>query len=100
MRLMEFYLVFLGKWSELCGGSRVLLHESIHDKILGQVARRAKEIRIGDPLAETSQMGPLGTLAQLNNIQSTVADATPNGATLIHGGENLHLKRVGIANPP
>ena len=61
--------IFSASGQSCVAGSRLLLHESIHDKILDQVARRAKEIRIGDPLAETSQMGPLATLAQLNNIQ-------------------------------
>tara|TARA_B100001765_G_scaffold540_1_gene341 strand:- start:581 stop:1090 length:510 start_codon:yes stop_codon:yes gene_type:complete len=32
-------------------------------------------------------MGPLATLGQLQNIQSAVADATSNGALLMHGGQ-------------
>jgi acyl-CoA reductase-like NAD-dependent aldehyde dehydrogenase len=32
-------------------------------------------------------MGPLATQAQLDNIDSTVADAKVNGATLVHGGK-------------
>jgi acyl-CoA reductase-like NAD-dependent aldehyde dehydrogenase len=32
-------------------------------------------------------MGPLATQAQLDNIDSTVADAKANGATLVHGGK-------------
>ena len=85
--------IFSASGQSCVAGSRLLLHESIHDKILDQVARRAKEIRIGDPLEEKSQMGPLATLAQLNNIQSTVKDATANGATLIHGGgKPTHLE--------
>ena len=92
--------IFSASGQSCVAGSRLLLHESIHDKILDQVARRAKEIRIGDPLAETSQMGPLATLAQLNNIQSTVADATANGATLIHGGgKPAHLEKGWYCEP-
>jgi acyl-CoA reductase-like NAD-dependent aldehyde dehydrogenase len=45
-------------------------------------------------------MGPLATLAQLNNIQSTVADATANGATLIHGGgKPAHLEKGWYCEP-
>ena len=50
-----------------------------------RVAEKASKIRIGDPLDENSQMGPLATHAQLDNIDSTVADAKANGATLVHG---------------
>jgi acyl-CoA reductase-like NAD-dependent aldehyde dehydrogenase len=52
-----------------------------------RVAEKASKIRIGDPLDENSQMGPLATRAQLDNIDSTVADAKANGATLVHGGK-------------
>jgi acyl-CoA reductase-like NAD-dependent aldehyde dehydrogenase len=92
--------IFSASGQSCVAGSRLLLHESIHDKILDQVARRAKEIRIGDPLAETSQMGPLATLAQLNNIKSTVVDATANGATLIYGGgQPAHLAKGWYCEP-
>ncbi len=92
--------IFSASGQSCVAGSRLLLHESIHEKILDQVARRAKEIRIGDPLEETSQMGPLATLTQLNNIKSTVVDATANGATLIYGVEQpAHLAKGWYCKP-
>ena len=92
--------IFSASGQSCVAGSRLLLHESIHDKILSQIAKRAQEIRIGDPLEETSQMGPLATLSQLNNIKSTVADATANGATLIYGGgQPAHLAKGWYCEP-
>ena len=79
--------IFSASGQSCVAGSRLLLHERIHDEVLGEVAKRAANIRIGDPLDETSQMGPLATLGQLQNIQSAVADATSNGALLMHGGQ-------------
>ena len=92
--------IFSASGQSCVAGSRLLLHESIHDKILSQIAKRAQEIRIGDPLEETSQMGPLATLSQLNNIKSTVVDATANGATLIYGGgQPAHLAKGWYCEP-
>ena len=92
--------IFSASGQSCVAGSRLLLHDSIHDKILGQIAKRAQEIRIGDPFDETSQMGPLATLAQLNNIKSTVVDATANGATLIYGGgQPTHLEKGWYCEP-
>ena len=92
--------IFSASGQSCVAGSRLLLHESIHDKILDRIASRARKIRIGDPLEETSQMGPLATLAQLNNIKSTVADATANGATLIYGGGRpAHLEKGWYCEP-
>jgi aldehyde dehydrogenase (NAD+) len=79
--------IFSASGQSCVAGSRLLLHERIHDEVLSEVAKRAANIRIGDPLDEASQMGPLATLGQLQNIQSAVADATSNGALLMHGGQ-------------
>ena len=79
--------IFSASGQSCVAGSRLLLHESIHDEVLARVAEKASKIRIGDPLDENSQMGPLATRAQLDNINSTVADAKANGATLVHGGQ-------------
>ena len=79
--------IFSASGQSCVAGSRLLLHDSIHDEVLSRVAEKANKIRIGAPLADTSQMGPLATRAQLDNIDSTVADAKANGATLVHGGK-------------
>ena len=79
--------IFSASGQSCVAGSRLLLHESIHDEVLARVAEKASKIRIGDPLDDNSQMGPLATRAQLDNIDSTVADAKANGATLVHGGK-------------
>ena len=79
--------IFSASGQSCVAGSRLLLQESIHDEVLARVAEKASKIRIGDPLDENSQMGPLATRAQLDNIDSMVADAIANGATLVHGGQ-------------
>ncbi len=78
--------IFSASGQSCVAGSRLFLHERVHDQLLERIASRAAQIRIGDPLADDSQMGPLATRAQLSNIRDTVADATANGATLVHGG--------------
>ena len=78
--------IFSASGQSCVAASRLLLHDAIHDEVLTRVAQRASEIRIGDPLDESSQMGPLATQAQMDNIVATVADAKANGATVMHGG--------------
>ena len=67
-------------------GSRVFVQSGIHDKFVAEVVRRAEQIRIGDPLATETQMGPLATQAQRDRIESVVADSIAQGATLHTGG--------------
>ena len=78
--------IFSASGQSCVAGSRLLLQESIREEILSRVVEKAAQIRIGDPLDDNSQMGPLATEAQLSNIQSTLADATANGADLRYGG--------------
>ena len=67
-------------------GSRVFIQEGIHDEIIARVVERAKQIRIGDPLADDTQMGPLATRAQLDRIVAAVGKSCEQGAELHYGG--------------
>jgi acyl-CoA reductase-like NAD-dependent aldehyde dehydrogenase len=78
--------IFGASGQSCVAGSRLYLHEKIADRFVDGLVERAKQIRIGDPLAEETQMGPLATTGQLNRIEATVARAVEQGATLRHGG--------------
>lgn len=67
-------------------GSRLYLQENIADRFLETMVERAKAIRIGDPLLEETQMGPLATEGQLSRIEAEVAHAQEQGGMLLTGG--------------
>jgi len=67
-------------------GSRVFVQSGIHDEFIAELVRRAEAIRIGDPLDDDSQMGPLATRAQRDRIEAVVAESTGQGAILHTGG--------------
>ena len=68
-------------------GSRLYLHEDIADAFLQRIVAQARQIKIGDPLAEDTQMGPLCTPAQLAHIQREVAHAIREGGRVLCGGK-------------
>jgi len=68
-------------------GSRVFVQAGIHDEFLEMLIRRAEAIRIGDPLHEDTQMGPLATEAQRDRIEAVVAESREQGATVHTGGK-------------
>jgi acyl-CoA reductase-like NAD-dependent aldehyde dehydrogenase len=68
-------------------GSRVIVHDAIHDDFVEELVRRAEAIRIGDPLAADTQMGPLATEAQRNTIERVVAESSGQGAVVLTGGQ-------------
>jgi 2-formylbenzoate dehydrogenase len=70
-----------------CGStSRVLLHESIADQVLDNVVEQVRAIRVGHPLDNGTQMGPVVDRRQYGKSLDTIARATSAGATVLVGG--------------
>ena len=67
-------------------GSRLYLHENIADEFLERMIQQAGDIRIGDPLAEETDMGPLCTVGQMEHIEREVAHARTEGGEVLCGG--------------
>ena len=78
--------IFGASGQSCVAGSRLYLHHKIADRFLDTMVDQAKQIRIGDPLEEATQMGPLATTAQLERIEKEVAFAQEEGGKLLHGG--------------
>ncbi len=70
-------------------GSRLYLQEQIADDFLSQMTTMAKQIKIGDPLSEDTEMGPLCTAGQLENIEREVAHAKAEGGRILCGGKRV-----------
>ena len=70
-------------------GSRLIIHESIHDAFVARLVKRAGEIRVGLPLDMATEMGPLATLRQRQRAEKLIADSVAQGATLMCGGKAL-----------
>ena len=68
-------------------GSRLYLHHDIADEFLVRMTAMAKAIRIGDPLADETQMGPVCTPGQLEHIKAEVAHAQSEGGKVLTGGK-------------
>ncbi|OYU39950.1 MAG: betaine-aldehyde dehydrogenase [Pseudorhodobacter sp. PARRP1] len=67
-------------------GTRVLVQKGIKAKFLKRLAERTAAIKLGDPLDEATQMGPLVSAGQLAKVLGYIATAKAEGATLICGG--------------
>lgn len=68
-------------------GSRVFIQSGIYDEILAELEHRARQIVIGDPLDDATQVGPLATRAQIERIAAAMSDVTSQGASIRSGGE-------------
>jgi betaine-aldehyde dehydrogenase len=70
-----------------CGStSRLLLHESIYDAFLEKLVRKVKLLRVGDPLDESTDMGPINSSGQYGKVVHYVQAGLDDGARLMTGG--------------
>ncbi|MCV2874512.1 betaine-aldehyde dehydrogenase [Defluviimonas sp. WL0050] len=67
-------------------GTRVFVQKRIKEQFLARLKERTQAIRLGDPLDEATQMGPLVSEAQLEKVLSYVRKGQDEGARLITGG--------------
>lgn len=72
---------------QICSnGTRVFVHRSIRDRFVERLVERTNAIRIGDPMDEAVQMGPLISAAQREKVLGYVEIGRKEGATLEIGG--------------
>lgn len=66
---------------------RVYVHNQIMDDFTAKLRNITSTLRVGDPLNEQTEVGPIISKAELNRIDSWVKEATTNGAELVCGGK-------------
>ena len=70
-----------------CGStSRLFVHDDVRGPFLDALVARLSELRIGDPMDETTDVGPLAFRAHYERVMSYVQSGLHDGATLLHGG--------------
>ncbi|MDN3295361.1 aldehyde dehydrogenase family protein [Streptomyces ficellus] len=83
---MALTAVFLHSGQVCSAGARLLVEDSLHDRFVDEVVRRAGEIRLGGPFDERAQTGPLISAAHRAKVEAYVAGGLAEGAVLRCGG--------------
>lgn len=79
--------IFAATGQTCIAGSRLLVHESIHDQFLEKFVELAKTARMGDPMDMATQVGPVTTRPQFNRVLSMIDMARAEGAESVMGGK-------------
>jgi aminomuconate-semialdehyde/2-hydroxymuconate-6-semialdehyde dehydrogenase len=77
----------------LCG-SRLLVHEKIHDRVVADLVERAKSLKVGDPLEPSTQFGAVTSRAHFEKIDGLVKLAKDLGGTILTGGGPVPKDRL------
>jgi acyl-CoA reductase-like NAD-dependent aldehyde dehydrogenase len=67
-------------------GSRLFLHESIYDSFMDRLTSKLAQMKVGDPLEETTDMGAIINRKQFDKVCSYIEDGLKVGAHTVIGG--------------
>lgn len=74
---------------------RIIVREELCDRFIGGFVEKARSLKMGDPLDESTELGPMIDIPSAEKAESWVNQALDNGAELLLGGE-----RKGTMFPP
>jgi len=75
----------------LCG-SRILVERSLFDKFVSEFVKRTKELRVGDPLNESTQLGAMVSEGHLKKVLGYVSLAKEEGGKILTGGNQIKIE--------
>ena len=86
---------------QICtSGTRLLVQRDARDEIVEQFVERARKIKVGDPSAPGTQLGPLISQEQLQRVTGYIEEGRRGGATLATGGRTLETGAGGYFIEP
>ncbi|MFH7028822.1 MAG: aldehyde dehydrogenase family protein [Heteroscytonema crispum UTEX LB 1556] len=81
-----FFGIYLNSGQVCQAGSRLLLHESIKDEFMQHLIAASQSLKLGNPMDETTTMGPVINQRQFDRIQGYIEAGQKEGAKLLMGG--------------
>ena len=89
------YAIFFNQGEMCSAGSRLLVHESLKDELLQEIAQVAKELAPGDPLDPATKLGAIVDAQQLQRVLDYIEAGRSEGARLAFGGSQVRIESRG-----
>ena len=81
------FAVFDNAGQDCCARSRILVQRPIYDELTERMAKRTEELRVGQPLDESTEIGPLISAKQRQTSLDYLELGIEEGARLVTGGD-------------
>jgi acyl-CoA reductase-like NAD-dependent aldehyde dehydrogenase len=79
--------IFAATGQTCIAGSRLFVHERLHDELIERLSEKAGTIKLGNPLDLKTERGPLAFEEQLEKVRSHIDIGQDEGAELAYGGK-------------
>ena len=91
--------IFGASGQSCIAGSRLYLQSKIYDEFLKKLINKAEKIKLGGPMDKDTQMGPLNSFKQLENIEKKIKDTIEQGGKVRCGGKRSSVSNKGYYFP-
>ncbi len=91
--------IFGASGQSCIAGSRLYLQTKIYDEFLKKLINKAEKIKLGSPMEEDAQMGPLNSFKQLENIEKNIKATIEQGGKIRCGGKRSSISNKGYYFP-
>ena len=91
--------IFAASGQSCIAGSRLYIQSKIYDEFLDKLVAKAEKIKLGAPMDPETQMGPLNSFKQLENIEKNIKETLEQGGKLRCGGERSSISNKGYYFP-
>ena len=91
--------IFGASGQSCIAGSRLYLHSKIYDNFLEKLINKAEKIKLGGPMEKDTQMGPLNSFKQLENIEKNIKVTVEQGGKVRCGGKRSSISNEGYYFP-
>ena len=91
--------IFGASGQSCIAGSRLYLQSKIYDEFLKKLIDKAENIKLGSPMEEDAQMGPLNSFKQLENIEKNIKATIEQGGKIRCGGKRSSISNKGYYFP-
>jgi succinate-semialdehyde dehydrogenase/glutarate-semialdehyde dehydrogenase/succinyl-CoA reductase len=80
---------FLNCGQSCVASKRFIVSKKIANEFIESFVQKAEKLNVGDPLSDSTDIGPLSSMKSLDNIDSMVKDAISLGGELLTGGQRI-----------
>jgi acyl-CoA reductase-like NAD-dependent aldehyde dehydrogenase len=94
------YGIFFNQGEMCSAGSRLLVHESLKDALLEEIAAVARELAPGDPLDPATKLGAIVDAQQMQRVLDYIQAGRTEGARLAFGGAQVRHESRGCYVEP
>ena len=91
--------IFGASGQSCIAGSRLYIQSDIYDEFLNKLVAKAEKIKLGAPMDKDTQMGPLNSFKQLENIETNIKATVEQGGKIRCGGKRSNVSNKGYYFP-